>query len=48
MAAEESVASIQSHTSTEAGFDQAKESLMDSGSRLVKQLSGCAIRTLTF
>ncbi|XP_065916502.1 synaptonemal complex central element protein 2-like [Dysidea avara] len=36
MAAEESVASVvttQSHTSTEAGFDQGKESLMDSGSR---------------
>jgi len=48
MAAEESVDSIQSHTSTEAGFDRAKESLMDSGSRLVKQLFGCAMLTLTF
>jgi len=46
MAAEESVDSIQSHTSTEAGFDRAKESLMDSGSRLVKQLFGCAMLTL--
>ena len=46
MAAEESVASVvttQSHTSTEAGFDQGKESLMDSGSRLVQQLSGYAM-----
>jgi len=35
MATEESVASIHSHTSADAGIEQAKESFMDSGSRLV-------------
>lgn len=37
MAAEESVASVvttQSHASTEAGFDQGKETSMDSANRL--------------